>query len=170
MGDVVFLADGAPWIWKWVEAHYPESTQILDFYHVKEHLCRWAEYVFKDTVRKQEWIDRQCLLLLNDRVDGVILNIQELKAYSKRARAGKKALLDYCSTHRDGMKYKTYRENNLMIGSGPIEAAHRHVIQQRMKLSGQRWTRKGAQQIANLRVVYRSKMWCKIVQMAKMAA
>ena len=46
------------------------------------------------------------------------------------------------------MQYKTYRQQGLMIDSGPIEVAHRSVIQQRMKLSGQKWSVQGAQAIA----------------------
>jgi len=54
------------------------------------------------------------------------------------------------------MKYKTFKEQGLLIGSGAIESAHRDMLQQRLKLSGQRWTKKGLQQIANLRILYKS--------------
>lgn len=54
---------------------------------------------------------------------------------------------------------KTYRESGLMIGSGPIEGVHRSVIQQRMKLSGQKWTIKGANAMANLRCYKQSGAW-----------
>jgi hypothetical protein len=53
------------------------------------------------------------------------------------------------------MKYKTGIDKNLRIGSGAIEAAHRDFLQQRLKLSGQRWTKKGIQEIANLRTLYK---------------
>jgi hypothetical protein len=33
-----------------------------------------------------------------------------------------------------------------------------------MKLSGQRWTQQGAQQVVNLRVAYKNKQWDKISQ------
>ncbi len=57
------------------------------------------------------------------------------------------------------MQYKSYREKGLMIGPGPIEAAHRSVIQQRMKLSGQKWSIKGAQAMCNLRCYKHSGAW-----------
>lgn len=38
-----------------------------------------------------------------------------------------------------------------MIGSGPVEAAHRTLLQQRMKPSGQRWTTTGGDRIICLR-------------------
>ena len=170
MAKVVFIADGAKWIWKWVEAMYPEATQILDFYHAKEHLCQWVGLAIKDEVDKQKWIDEQAFLLLNNKVGRVMNNIVQLKVYTPNARKNRKTLLSYYTTHRSRMNYKTYRENNLMIGSGPIEAAHRNVIQQRLKLSGQRWTISGAQQIANLRVAHKSKLWYKVVELTKLAA
>lgn len=170
MGDVVFIADGAKWIWKWIEAMYPEATQILDFFHAKEHLCRWAEMVIRDEKEKQKWIDEQSLLMLNNKLDTVMENIAQLKTHNTKVKHERKILMEYYLTHKNRMKYKTYRENNLMIGSGPIEAAHRHVIQQRMKLSGQRWTKKGAQQMANLRVLHKSNQWHKIEMLTKIAA
>ncbi len=57
------------------------------------------------------------------------------------------------------MHYQTYLQQGYYIGSGAIEAAHRNVIQKRLKLSGQRWTPEGIQQVANLRVAYLSNQW-----------
>ena len=110
------------------------------------------------------------MLLLNVKADAVMNNITQLKVNSPKVRSQRKILLAYYGTHRNRMNYKTYRDNNLMIGSGPIEAAHRNVIQQRMKLSGQRWTMKGAQQMANLRVAHKSNQWNKIVELTTIAA
>ncbi len=54
------------------------------------------------------------------------------------ASEAKAILIRYFTEHAERMMYKTYRDNGLLIGSGPIEAAHRNVLQQRMKLSGQK--------------------------------
>ena len=168
--EIIFVADGAPWIWKWVEAMYPESTQILDFYHAKEHLCQWASITIGNEVERTQWIDYQSLLLLNDKVEEVIKNISRRPAYTPDSKQKKKALIEYYTTHIERMKYRTFKIQGLAIGSGAIEAAHRHVIQQRMKLSGQRWTIKGAQQIVNLRALNKSNQWGKLIEIASMAA
>jgi len=47
--------------------------------------------------------------------------------------------------------YKTFIDRGLLTGSGSIEAARRNVLQQRMKLSGQKWTIKAVNAMANLR-------------------
>ncbi len=169
-GEIIFVADGAKWIWKWVEVMYPESTQILDYYHASQHLCQWAEMAIKDELQKKNWIHAQCLWLLNNAVDTVIENIKQLKVNGTQARKNRWLLIEYYITNRNRMQYKTYKEHGLMIGSGPIEAAHRHVIQQRMKLSGQRWTIKGAQQIVNLRVAEKSNNWGKVIEIINKAA
>ena len=169
-GEIIFIADGAKWIWKWVEAMYPESTQILDYYHAKQHLCQWAEAAIKDTGQKENWIHAQCLWLLNNGIDTVIENIKQLKVWSPQVKKSRNTLIEYYTANRNRMQYKTYKEHSWMIGSGPIEAAHRHVIQQRMKLSGQRWTIKGAQQLVNLRVAEKSNNWNKVIEIINKAA
>lgn len=168
--EIIFIADGASWIWKRIETMYPESIQILDFYHAKQHLCEWAEIAIANPDEKIRWIDYQSLLLLNDKVEDVIKNISTRPAFSPLAKQKKKSLIEYYTLHKERMKYQTFKLQGLMIGSGPIEAAHRHVIQQRMKLSGQRWTKQGAQQIANLRVVEKSNQWDIVVQLINKAA
>lgn len=168
--EIIFIADGAPWIWKRVEAMYPESIQILDFYHAKQHLCEWAEIAIADQEEKIRWIDHQSLLLLSDKVEEVIKNISARHAFSPPAKQKKTALIEYYTLHKERMKYRTFKTQGLIIGSGPIEAAHRHVIQQRMKLSGQRWTKKGAQQMANLRTSFKSNQWKTVIELTKMAA
>jgi hypothetical protein len=155
----VIIGDGAKWIWNWSEDNYPGATQILDFYHAKEKLVLFAKYQFKNEQKRKKWTKAQCQKLRNNEVEQVMKSTQNLKARSKESKQAKKKLLSYYEEHEDRMQYKTYREKGLLIGSGPIEAAHRSVIQQRMKLSGQKWSIKGANAIANLRCYQASGAW-----------
>ena len=66
------------------------------------------------------------------------------------------------------MKYGTYVETGYLIGSGSIESAHRNVIQQRLKLSEQRWSIDGAQRIANFRAYKKNNRWDEIIKHVKM--
>ncbi|MCB0841462.1 MAG: hypothetical protein KDD99_32555, partial [Bacteroidetes bacterium] len=74
------------------------------------------------------------------------------------ARAREK-LLGYYWNHYHRMQYQSFQEKGLLIGSGPIESAHRTVIQQRLKRSGQRWITTNAQKVCNLRVANLSNKW-----------
>lgn len=158
LSKMVWIADGARWIWDHVQTHYPGSVQILDFYHCKEKLCEFAAEAFKDKTQCSEWVTLQEALLLADQAPTVVANIALMGCQGK-AQQQQRSLLTYYENNLHRMRYQTYRQQGLLIGSGPMEAAHRHVIQQRMKLSGQRWTIAGAQQVATLRALNKSGQW-----------
>ena len=169
--SVVIIADGAKWIWNWADDFYPEATQILDFYHAKEHLCEFAVNYFKESTLRSEWIDEQCRTMLEEDAQKVIAALKDLPmSATKKIEQQKKKLINYYQKNRKRMRYSVYIKKGLLIGSGAIESAHRNVLQQRMKLSGQHWTKKGFQQISNLRVVYKSNNSNRIRQLVKSAA
>ena len=155
----IIIGDGAAWIWKWAEDNYPGALQILDYFHAKEKLVLFAKQQFPDEQKRKSWIAQQCEYLSNGQVQKVIQHIKYLRAISPQCTEAKQNIIRYYLEHEDRMMYQYYREQGLMIGSGPIEAAHRSVLQQRMKLSGQRWSIEGAQAIANLRCYRKADQW-----------
>ena len=154
----VFIADGATWIWNWVEDTYPNCEQIVDFFHAKEHLCEFAKEYFKDKDQRKQWIDKQGLIMLNKGITPIIKTLNELPKKTEKLRQ----LIGYYKNHEKRMQYHVFKEKGLQIGSGAIESAHKDVLQKRLKLSGQRWTKKGLQQIAQLRATYKSGNWNKV--------
>ncbi len=155
--QIVAIADGARWIWEYWDSEHPEAVQILDYYHVVEKLGNWAVQVFNNQAARQTWMCCQEERLLSDRAEEVIEAIKQLTC--RTAKKQQNQLLSYLTNNLSRMRYKTYRDQGYCIGSGAIEAAHQHVIQKRLKLSGQRWTAQGVQQVANLRVAYLSNQW-----------
>jgi hypothetical protein len=103
----------------------------------------------------------------------VIKNIQQLAA---RLTAGHWQL-DYPIAERHwsttgqiktGWNIKKYLKlGSGIIGSGAIEAAHRTAVQKRLKLSGQHWTKTGAQHMPNLRVTEMNRQWINVVKLLK---
>ena len=158
-GNKVIIGDGAKWIWNWADDNYPGALQILDFYHAKEKLVLFARHQYRDEAVRLAWIKEQADKLLDGRLEEVLSNLRSCRARNEEAKLAKQKAIDYYIEHDDRMQYKTYREQGLMIGSGPIEAAHRSVIQQRLKLSGQKWSVSGAQAVANLRCYRHSGAW-----------
>ena len=169
--SLAIIADGARYIWKWADALYPDATQILDFYHAKEHLCSFAVNYFGDSVKREQWVELQCKVMLEDDAGKVIQVLRELPAIkNKNVERQKQTLIAYYNENRKRMRYCAFKKRGMLIGSGPIESAHRNVLQERMKLSGQRWTKEGFQQVANLRVVKQSNKWFKINELILKAA
>lgn len=168
--ELVFVNDGAKWIWTWIDQHYPNSTKILDYFHATERLSQLAKVIFKDKAEQEQWVSEQKELLLNNEVSEIIRRVKAMDLKGKTKEEARKKFLTYYENNQERMYYKTYQEKGFMIGSGPIEAAHRNVIQKRLKQSGQRWTISGAQAVANLRVVNMSGKWEKVIQIIKKAA
>ena len=143
----VFITDGVTWITNWLSSAYADSLQILDFFHVCEKLAA----VPKLTACKNDWFERNKALLLAGNLDIVCSSIKALKRFD-----GQIELLNYLGKNAFRMRYHEYRAKRLMISSGPIESAHRTVLQTRMKRSGQRWSPDGCDSMVKLRVAYRS--------------
>ena len=49
------------------------------------------------------------------------------------------------------MRYAEWKRDGFMIGSGVVEPACKTLVAQRLKLSGMRWSHKGAQAILTMR-------------------
>jgi hypothetical protein len=161
---LVFINDGATWIREWISDHYPLAVSILDFYHASEYLYEFAEKVFCDISEKKKWCDLQKDLLLASDVETVLDNISSTSAKEE----DKKKITTYYQNNKERMKYKQYRETGCgIIGSGAIESAHRTVVQKRMKLSGQRWSTKGAKNMLRLRVISMNRQWAKVIEVVK---
>jgi Transposase len=146
--QLVLINDGCTWIGQWLQSEYPKATHILDYYHAVEHLAQATQNVRKSS----DWLEKQKTLLKESKLDKVIDNIQKIKALDKK---NKDKLIQYYQNNRYRMDYATYLANGLCIGSGAIEAAHRTLIQKRMKLSGQRWGT-GTNAMIKLRVAFKS--------------
>jgi len=166
----VFICDGAKWIWNYIDDYYPNSVQILDYFHGCEHLYDFSKTYFHINKRKK-WESEQIELINNDGIGKVIQNLENLEVLDDEKKAeSKRLLIQYFKRNQKRMMYKTFKDKGLLIGSGAIESAIRCVLQQRMKLSGQRWTKEGFQEVANLRTIYKSKKGETITQLVKMAA
>ena len=157
--SLVFITDGAEWIRHSLQQTYPEATHILDYYHALERLGEFAKSVFKEEPERTAWVDTQAALLKQGNVDTVLATLKKLTPLNKNAREARYQLITYYQNNRERMAYDVYRKRGLMIGSGPMEAAHRSVLQARMKRSGQHWTIEGAKAMINMRVALKSGQW-----------
>lgn len=158
VGDIrLVLGDGAPWIWNLVETCFPGVPQLLDFYHAAEHLHRTAEALWSKGTMETWWHRR-----LDQLKEGHVSNFfAALKLLARRHQTSDpvlspKRLLQYFSDNCKRLNYCWALENKLPIGSGVVESAARHIVQQRLKQSGMRWSIPGAQAVLNLRTRHRN--------------
>jgi hypothetical protein len=145
----VFLSDGGSWIAPWVAQQYPDAVHILDLFHVLEKVA----VVAQDAPEPPTWFSLQKQALLESRLADVLLAVDGVVCQDKVQQA---QIRSYLVNHSHQMDYAAYRLRGWMISSGPIESAHRTVLQVRMKRSGQRWSEAGCDKMLKLRVAYRS--------------
>jgi len=153
--ELIFLGDGAGWIWNLVSRYYPHAIQIVDWYHAEEHLEAVASAAFPQDPDRSNWLEGVTQALWDGQVEQVISACQALAAYCELARKA----AHYFYTHAERMRYDRFRTSGYMIGSGTVESGCKQIVTQRLKLPGAQWTVSGAVQTAKARAAWFSGHW-----------
>ncbi|EDN68742.1 conserved hypothetical protein [Beggiatoa sp. PS] len=164
------VGDGAPWIANQVEDKFgSQGSYLIDFYHVCEYLANTAKSCAND--HEKSWFNTQKKALKNNEYKKVIQNLTPyLEADDvEDGKAPVRVCHRYLSNRTNQLDYKTAIVQELPIGSGEIESAHRYVIQERLKLPGAWWKAVNADSMLALRVVRANEGWNKYWEKAKAA-
>lgn len=154
--DVVVVADGAHWIWNVAQTHFPQATQIVDWYHASAYVWNAATAIFGEAGQeRKEWAKQQLDALWEGKVAQVR---QAMEVYRSKGEAVSDAV-SYYTTHETRMDYPTYRARGLQIGSGTIESACKQLVSARLKLAGMIWDSEGAEAVAVVRAWLKSNRW-----------
>jgi len=156
---LVFVCDGAVWIWNLVAHYYPNAIQIVDWYHAEDRLKRIAEEAFLGQDERRAWLQIVTEDLWQGRVELVIEACLQL---SKKSNLAKQALT-YYENNLERMRYAKFRAQGYLIGSGVIESACKQIVTQRLKLPGAQWNLDGAILTAKARTAWLSGNWQKLV-------
>lgn len=161
--SVLVLADGAVWIWNIVEERFSDATQVLDLYHVKEHLWSLAKELHPgDPEAAQKWV-RPYLTWLTSRKNGALDIISELEEINldDNEELKKKALereLGYLKNNKDRMHYRKGKAQGQPVGSGAIESTCSQY-QGRFKMTGQFWSLEGDEEFLALYTLQKNNRW-----------
>lgn len=157
---VILLGDGAVWIRRIGEDHFPNAIQIVDLFHALEHLCTIGKLVYGPMGEEvAQWFKKQKDELKEGDVRKVIVAIKRLQSQNPSVCEEIKKTVDYFETNQDRMLYAEWIKQGLFVGSGVIEAGCKTIVGQRLKLSGMRWTVRGANAIIALRCCQISGRW-----------
>jgi hypothetical protein len=154
--QIIFIGDGAAWIWELARVNFPAAILILDFYHALQHLHGLVEAIWgKETTEGKKPIKRWKGWLLKDKAAQII---KEAKAELTRSLDTEKAHKEiaYLENNLERMTYGTFRKAGYFIGSGVVEAGCKTVIGKRMKCSGMFWSEEGGQGMLQLRCAFLS--------------
>lgn len=132
-------------------------TIVIDVVHVLEYLWGAAWCFFKEGDPAAEaWVHDKALAVLEGNAGVTAASIRRkatlLKlAPEKRTKADRAA--DYLLNKRPYLDYPTALANGWPIATGVIEGACRHLVKDRMDITGARWGLHGAEAILKLRAL-----------------
>jgi hypothetical protein len=164
---VVFVADGAPWIWErlaWVERRVGlpagRAVRVLDWCHAVHNLSLAVEALGLPEGERQRLYGelRGCL---REGWWGLVLAELETLGAAAGNPKGLEQPLGYLTKHAAAghLEYKRLRRRGLPQGSGAIESAIRRVINLRLKGPGLMWHAENAEGALALRAAVVSERW-----------
>ena len=137
--------------------HGVEVTVVLDIIHVVEYLWKAGLALHAEgSPAWEEWVQERLLQILRGRaghVAGGIRRSATLRGLSSAKRKAVDTCADYLLKYKSYMVYDEYLAAGLPIASGVIEGACRHLIKDRMDLTGARWSLAGAEAVLQLRAL-----------------
>ena len=136
---------------------------ILDIIHVSEYVWDCANAVLGEgsklrTDWVRNWVRKKLQDLLNSQTTKVIDDLIQLRdsgnfSKSKSKNEKLQKAITYFSNHQHKMNYKTYIQKGYPVSSALVEANCKHLVKDRMELSGMRWSSDGAQNMMDIRAV-----------------
>ena len=104
----------------------------------------------------EQWVHEKALAVLEGKAGIIAASIRRKATFhqlpdEKRAKADRAA--DYLLNKRRYLDYPTALQNGWPIATGVIEGACRHLVKDRMDITGARWGLQGAEAILKLRAL-----------------
>ena len=154
---VIAIADAAVDNWTWLETLDP-GVSLIDAWHAFAHLKECANDAFGEGTEASDAWYKKYRDILRDAQGGIERVIEAIRYLASSGRGGRivKRELAFFRKNRPRMDYHGAQMSGSPIGSGCVEAANKVLVQQRMKLAGQRWGRAGGQGILTTRAFDKS--------------
>ncbi len=140
-----------------------EWVRVVDYYHASQRLWTMADALYGSGPAATRWARRMQKLL--KQTNGVRRVLTSAAVLRGRQQLGGKAQEEYRKAYNylcertQYLRYADYKRVGMPCGSGVTEAACKTIYTQRLKLSGMRWHKAGAQTILHLRVLLLSGVW-----------
>ena len=153
----VVIGDGALWIWNLAHQYFPGAVEIVDLYHARQHLWELSAKLFPNDERsRKRWTARLLDKLDRGKIGALVKTLRAFPPPSEDLAHLLSNDADYFERNAERMRYPSFREQGLFVGSGVVEAGCKSVIGARLKRSGMFWTVRGANAILALRCCRRN--------------
>jgi hypothetical protein len=136
-----------------------QVTVLIDFIHVLEYLWKaaWCFHPAGDPAA-EEWVTARALDILHGRPGEVITTVETLAAQHPPRPGSEhdkniRKILTYLTAKAPYLDYPRALASGWPIATGVIEGACRHLVNDRMGITGARWSLPGAEAILWLRAI-----------------
>ena len=155
----VVLVDGQTELVRQVEKqakeHGVEVTVTQDFIHVVEYLWKAAHALHPDNAEQREaWMTDRSLELLRGNARNVAGGLRRAATRCRLSEEQRKpvdAAADYIENSQPRLRYDESLAKGFPIATGVIEGACRHLVKDRMDITGARWRLTSAEAVLKLR-------------------
>jgi hypothetical protein len=157
---VYCIGDGAQWIANQVDEKFgAQGHYLIDFYHLCEYLSAAATCCAPGY--EKIWMERQKKAMKENRFTEVLLALRTHlePAQVEEVNAPVRACYRYIKNRPHQLDYQYAIDNELPIGSGEIESAHRYILQKRLKIAGAWWKLDNAKHMIDLRICRANDKW-----------
>lgn len=152
LARICVAADGAKWIWNVVERVFPRARQVLDYWHMKEHLHDLAKLKYGEgSDRSDAWVENAKGRICAGQVDIVIAGLRRMRDERPAVAKAIEDLITYLDGNRARLDYENLKQEEMPCGSGAIESANKFISNVRLKRSGAWWYAANANRILALR-------------------
>jgi hypothetical protein len=148
---VTVVGDGAHWIWDLAATHFGERTEVVDWYHASQHVWAVAHALHPEDRRAARWATQRCRSLWERGPAPLVRALRRAKPATPGAAEVLRREAGYFRTNAARMAYPALRSAQQPMGSGAVESAAKHLVQQRLKRAGCRWSDPGAAAVLALR-------------------
>ena len=145
------VCDGAEWIWKHVQALFPNACQVLDYYHCSAYLHKVAKAQYGHTLQALEWVEATLTRLYMGKVGTVLGGLRRMQPTSEEALKAIDNCWVYLGEHQGRTHYRKFRRGGYPLGSGGMESSNKFICHVRLKRSGAWWYEKNSNQMLALR-------------------
>jgi hypothetical protein len=157
--NLLFLGDGAPWIWNLQQDRWAGAIGLLDFYHGSQHLWNvWRAERGERDPQLPQWMDRRLHWLRHGQQKKVLREVAGLKKGQGQVGQIIEREQAYFANQSHRMDYQEMADRGWPIGSGAVESACRQK-QCRFKRPGQFWTQQGLRHLLALDEARRNHHW-----------
>ena len=130
---------------------------VLDLFHVLGYLWDAAHALtVEGTPFSEKWVTQRLTRILEGKAGIVAAAMRRsatLRGYSEERRAAVDRCAEYLLKHRQYLRYHDYLVQGLPVATGVIEGACRHLINDRLDITGARWSMARAESILRLRAL-----------------